>query len=68
MNIWLSEEFITLSEECNTNFILRQLQEKYLAEKKNSYFAFADLEKAFYQIPRDVIVGSEETSRRRVVS
>ena len=34
MNIWLSEEFITLSEECNTNFILRQLQEKYLAEKK----------------------------------
>ena len=31
----------------NTIFILRQLQEKYLAEKKNLFFLFVDLEKAF---------------------
>ena len=28
-------------------FILRQLQEKYLAKEKNLYFAFLHLEKAF---------------------
>ena len=37
------------------HFILRQLQEKYLAKKKNMYFAFVDLEKAFDLVPRDVI-------------
>ncbi len=36
-------------------FILRQLQEKYLAKKKNLYFAFVDLEKAFDRVPRDVL-------------
>ena len=28
-------------------FIARQLQEKYLGKKKNLYFAFVDLERAF---------------------
>ena len=32
-------------------FIVRQLQEKYLAKKKNLYFAFVDLEKAFDRVP-----------------
>ena len=31
-------------------FILRQLQEKYLHKKKNTYFAFADL-KVFDHVP-----------------
>ena len=39
----------------NTTFILRQLQEKYLAEKKNLYFLFEDLEKAFDWVPRVVV-------------
>ena len=37
----------------NTIFILRQLQEKYSAKKKNLYFE--DLEKVFDRVPRDVI-------------
>ena len=36
-------------------FILRQLQEKYLGKKKNLYFAFVDLEKAFDRVPRKVL-------------
>ena len=36
-------------------FILRQLQEKYLAKHKVIYFAFVDLEKAFDRVPRKVI-------------
>ena len=40
----------------NTIFILRQLQEKYFAKKKNLYVAFVDLEKAFRErVLRDVI-------------
>ena len=39
----------------DTIFIARQLQEKYLGEKKNLYFAFVDLEKAFDRVPRDVV-------------
>lgn len=34
-----------------TTFILWQLQEKYLHNKKNIYFAFVDLEKTFYCVP-----------------
>ena len=47
-------------------FILRQLQEKYLAKSRNLYFAFVDLEKAFDRVPRKVLwwalrrVGVEE--------
>ena len=36
-------------------FIVRQIQEKYIARKKPLYLAFADLKKAFVRIPRDVI-------------
>ena len=35
-------------------FILRKLQEKYLAKKKNLDFTFVDLEKPFDQVHRDV--------------
>ena len=51
----------------NTIFILRQLQEKCLAKKKDLFFAFIDLEKAFDSVPRDVMVGFEEARCRRVV-
>ena len=36
-------------------FNLRQMQEKFLGKKKNLYFAFVDLEKAFDRVPRDVV-------------
>ena len=36
-------------------FILRQLQEKYIGKRKDLFFAFVDLEKAFDRIPRKVL-------------
>ena len=36
-------------------FIVRQLQEKHLAESKSLYFAFVDLEKVFDRVPREVV-------------
>ena len=36
-------------------FIVRQLQEKYIAAKKQLYLAFVDLEKAFNRVPRKVL-------------
>ena len=35
-------------------FIIRQLQEKYRAKRKNFYFDFVDLEKAFNRVPREL--------------
>ena len=43
-------------------FVVRQLQEKYLAANKRLYMAFVDLEKAFDRGPQKVIlVGAEKT-------
>ena len=36
-------------------FVVRQLQEKYLAANKRLYMAFVDLEKAFDRVPCKVI-------------
>ena len=36
-------------------FIARQLQEKYLGKKKNLYFTFVNLERAFNRVPRDIV-------------
>ena len=37
-------------------FIARQLQEKYVSKKKDLFFAFVDLEKAFDRVPREVTI------------
>ena len=47
--------FMTGRSTTDAIFILRQLQEKYLGKKKNLYFAFVDLEKAFDRVPRKVL-------------
>ena len=39
--------FMPVCGTTNAIFILRKLQEKYLAKKKSLHFAFVDLEKAF---------------------
>ena len=44
----------------DTIFVVRQLQEKYLAANKRLYIDFVDLEKAFDRVPRKV-VGAEKT-------
>ena len=36
-------------------FILRQVQESFLAKKKDLWLAFVDLEKAFDRVPREVV-------------
>ena len=36
-------------------FLVRQLQEKYRAKKKELYYVFVDLEKAFDRVPREVV-------------
>ena len=44
--------FMRVRGTTNAIFILRKQQEKYL-QKKNTYFAFADLEKAFDHVSRN---------------
>ena len=39
----------------NTIFMVRQLQEKFLEKRKDLFFAFVDLEKAFDRVPREVV-------------
>ena len=36
-------------------FMVRQLQEKFLEKRKDLFFAFVDLEKAFDRVPREVV-------------
>ena len=36
-------------------FIMRQVQEKHQAKKKNMYYAFVDLQKIFDRVPREVV-------------
>ena len=36
-------------------FMARQLQEKFLEKRKDLFFAFVDLEKAFDRVPREVV-------------
>ena len=36
-------------------FVVRQLQEKHMEKKKDLFFAFVDLEKAFDRVPREVV-------------
>ena len=38
-----------------TTDAVRQIQEKYLAQKKDLWIAFVDHEKAFDRVPRDVV-------------
>ena len=47
--------FIPGRGTADTNFMFKQLQEKYLQRKKNVYLAFVNLEKAFDRVPRIIL-------------
>ena len=47
-------------------FIVRQVQERFLAKGKNLWMAFVDLEKAFDRVPCEVLWWAEECWCRRV--
>ena len=47
--------FISGRGTTDANFVVRQLQEKYLAANKRFYMAFVDLEKVFDSAPQKVI-------------
>ena len=55
-------------------FIIRQIQEKHQANKKQLYYAFVDLEKVFDRVPREVVrwalrkLGVDERLSRTVMS
>ena len=40
---------------CLVEFIMRQMQVKHQAKKKQLYYAFVDLEKAFDRLPREAV-------------
>ena len=48
-------DFVPGRGTTDTIFVVRQLQEKYLAANKRLYMAFVDLEKAFDRVPGKVI-------------
>ena len=50
-------QFGFMAGRCTTDaiFIVRQLQEKYLAKNKELWMAFVDSEKAFDRVPREVV-------------
>ena len=47
--------FVPGRDTTDAFFVVRKLQEKYLAANKRLYLAFVDLEKVFDQVPRKVI-------------
>ena len=49
-------QFVSGRGTTDAIFVIRQLQEKYLAANKRLYVAFVDLEKAYDQVPRKVIL------------
>ena len=55
MKVFEMFAFIPGKGNMNVIFIARQLQERYLEKKKKLFFAFVDLEKAFDQVPREVV-------------
>ena len=42
-------------ETVDAIFIVRQLQEKFMEKRKDLFYAFVDLEKAFDRVPRDAV-------------
>ena len=48
-------EFTSGKGTTDAIFIVWQMQEKYLAKKKELWMAFVDLEKAFDRVPREVV-------------